>query len=63
MAMIDDAAFIADLKEARAAIDAVVYVTERDGSVHEKYADEKLTIARRCLDVAMSFIGEEGEDD
>ena len=62
-----DSAFLKDATDAIIGIASVLKVYSRDGSIHPKYAVEKLSMSKRLIESALdyykSLIEEENEDE
>ena len=62
-----DSAFLKDATDAIIGIASVLEVYSRDGSIHPKYAVEKLSMSKRMIESALdyykSLIKEEEEDE
>ena len=62
-----DSAFLKDATDAIIGIASVLEVYSRDGSIHPKYAVEKLSMSKRMIESALdyykSLIEEEDEDE
>lgn len=62
-----DSAFLKDATDAIIGIASVLEVYSRDGSIHPKYAVEKLSMSKRMIESALdyykSLIKEEDEDE
>lgn len=62
-----DSAFLKDATDAIIGIASVLEVYSRDGSIHPKYAVEKLSMSKRMIESALNYykslIKEEDEDE